>query len=62
MHGVTVASEMLDKIKAQGYKYSTKSGITVAVCDATIPPQKQDMLAQAEERVDAITQTTRWVL
>ncbi len=46
---------MLDKIKAQGYKYSTKSGITVAVCDATIPPQKQDMLAQAEERVDAIT-------
>ena len=55
VHGVTVASEMLDKIKAQGYKYSTKSGITVAVCDATIPPQKQDMLAQAEERVDAIT-------
>ncbi len=46
---------MLDKIKAQGYKYSTKSGITVAVCDATIPPQKQDMLGQAEERVDAIT-------
>lgn len=55
VHGVTVASEMLDKIKAQGYKYSTKSGITVAVCDATIPPQKQDMLQQAEERVDAIT-------
>ncbi len=55
VHGVTVASEMLDKIKAQGYKYSTKSGITVAVCDATIPPQKQDMLGQAEERVDAIT-------
>ena len=55
VHGVTVAAEMLDKIKAQGYKYSTKSGITVAVCDATIPPQKQELLHKAEERVDAIT-------
>ena len=55
VHGVTVAAEMLDKIKAQGYKYSTKSGITVAVCDATIPPQKGEMLEKAEERVDAIT-------
>ncbi len=55
VHGVTIASEMLDKIKAQGYKYSTKSGITVAVCDATIPPQKQELLEKAEERVDAIT-------
>ena len=33
VHGVSIAAEMLDKIKAQGYKYSTKSGITVAVCD-----------------------------
>lgn len=55
VHGVTVAAEMLDKIKAQGYKYSTKSGITVAVCDATIPPQKGELLEKAEERVDAIT-------
>ncbi len=55
VHGVTVAAEMLDRIKAQGYKYSTKSGITVAVCDATIPPQKQELLQKAEERVDAIT-------
>ncbi|MGN0572086.1 MAG: DNA-directed RNA polymerase subunit beta' [Candidatus Fimenecus sp.] len=55
VHGVTVAAEMLDKIKAQGYKYSTKSGITVAVCDATIPPQKEELLQKAEERVDAIT-------
>ena len=55
VHGVTIASEMLDKIKAQGYKYSTKSGITVAVCDATIPPQKGELLEKAEERVDRIT-------
>ncbi len=37
VHGVTVAAEMLDKIKAQGFKYSTKSGITVAICDVKIP-------------------------
>ncbi|MEG1551614.1 MAG: DNA-directed RNA polymerase subunit beta', partial [Oscillospiraceae bacterium] len=54
-HGVTIASEMLDLIKSQGYKYSTKSGITVAVCDATIPPQKAELLEKAEEKVDIIT-------
>ena len=54
VHGVTVAAEMLDKIKAQGYKYSTKSGITVAVCDATIPPQKADLLKEAEGKIDVI--------
>ncbi len=54
VHGVTIAAEMLDKIKAQGLKYSTKSGITVAVCDAKIPETKKDLLAQAEERVDVI--------
>ncbi len=54
VHGVTVAAEMLDKIKAQGLKYSTKSGITVAVCDAKIPETKKDLLAEAESRVDVI--------
>ncbi len=54
VHGVTVAAEMLDKIKAQGLKYSTKSGITVAVCDAKIPESKKDLLASAEEQVDGI--------
>ena len=55
VHGVTVAAEMLDKIKAQGLKYSTKSGITVAVCDAKIPEEKKDLLASAEEQVDVIS-------
>ena len=54
VHGVTVAAEMLDKIKAQGLKYSTKSGITVAVCDAKIPETKKDLLANAEAQVDVI--------
>ncbi len=56
VHGVTVAAEMLDKIKAQGLKYSTKSGITVAVCDAKIPVEKKDLLASAEEQVDGINE------
>ena len=55
VHGVTIAAEMLDKIKAQGFKYSTRSGITVAVCDAKIPESKKDLLAAAEEQVDVIT-------
>ena len=49
VHGTAVTAEMLDRIKAQGYKYSTQSGITVAVCDATIPPKKAEFLAEAEE-------------
>ena len=46
---------MLDAIKAQGYKYSTIGAITVAVCDATIPPQKQEILAKAEAEISEIT-------
>ncbi len=56
VHGVTVAAEMLDKIKAQGLKFSTRSGITVAVCDAKIPVEKKDLLASAEEQVDVISE------
>ena len=54
VHGVGVAADMLDAIKAQGYKYSTVSGITVSVFDATIPPQKADMLASADADVDRV--------
>ena len=53
-HGTAIAAEMLDKIKAQGYKYSTRSGITVAVCDATIPPQKAELIAAAEAKIDKV--------
>ncbi len=54
VHGTTTASEMLDRIKAQGYKYSTKSGITVAVCDATIPEQKAQFVEEAEQSIEQI--------
>ena len=53
-HGTETTSVVLDAIKAQGYKYSTRSAITVAVCDATIPPQKKELIADAEARVDGI--------
>ncbi|MDE5964246.1 MAG: DNA-directed RNA polymerase subunit beta', partial [Eubacterium sp.] len=55
VHGVSIASGVLDAIKNQGYKYSTISGTTVAVIDALIPEKKKDYLAEAEKRVDEIT-------
>ena len=54
VHGTATTSEVLDKIKAQGFKYSTKGAITVAVCDAEIPPQKADYLAEADEQIDRV--------
>lgn len=54
-HGTAITAEMLDKIKALGFKYSTKSAITVAVCDAAIPPQKKQYLDEAEAAVEEIT-------
>ena len=47
VHGTNVTAEVLDRIKAQGFKYSTRSGITVAVIDAVIPPQKAELLKEA---------------
>ena len=55
VHGVSIASKVLDELKAQGYKYSTVSGTTVAVCDALIPEKKKEYLAEAEKKVDEIT-------
>ncbi len=54
VHGTAKTSEMLDRIKSQGLKYSTKSAITVAVADAVIPPQKKEYIAQAEKRIEEI--------
>ena len=55
VHGVSIASKVLDELKAQGYKYSTISGTTVAVCDALIPEKKKEYLEEAEKKVDEIT-------
>ncbi|MBQ7131452.1 MAG: DNA-directed RNA polymerase subunit beta' [Oscillospiraceae bacterium] len=56
IHGTTTTSEVLDKVKALGFKYSTKAAITVAVCDAVIPPQKKEILSKADEQIDSITE------
>ncbi len=58
-HGTQATSVVLDNVKAQGYKYSTKGAITVAVCDATIPPAKKDIIKDAEAQIDRITKMFR---
>ena len=54
-HGNAVTCEVLDKLKEQGFKYSTKGAITISVYDMTIPPEKKTLLAEAERKVDVIT-------
>ena len=54
-HGNAVTCEVLDKMKEQGFRYSTKGAITISVYDMTIPPEKKTLLAEAEKKVDVIT-------
>jgi len=56
VHGTAETATVLDAIKAQGYRYSTRGALTVAVIDATIPPQKKQLIADAESAVDTITE------
>ncbi|GHU83369.1 DNA-directed RNA polymerase subunit beta' [Clostridia bacterium] len=59
VHGTQTTAVVLDNIKSLGFKYSTKGAITVAVCDAAIPPAKKEILAIAEDKKDIITQQYR---
>ena len=54
-HGATKTAEVLDAIKAMGYKYSTRAAMTVSISDMTVPPQKPEMIKQAQDTVDLIT-------
>ncbi len=54
-HGATVTAEVLDRIKATGYKYSTKAAMTVSISEMTVPPQKPQMIQEAQDTVDRIT-------
>ncbi|MBQ9861424.1 MAG: DNA-directed RNA polymerase subunit beta' [Clostridia bacterium] len=54
VHGPARTSEVLDAVKAQGYKYSTRGALTVAVVDASIPPEKKALIAEAEKKVEKI--------
>jgi DNA-directed RNA polymerase subunit beta' len=58
-HGSAVTAELLDKIKAQGFKYSTRGAITISVSDMEVPPQKQQLIAEAEKNIDVITKQYR---
>ena len=56
INGITVAAQMLDNIKATGFKYSTKSGISISVYDMKIPPEKYTKVAEAEQKVGVVTE------
>lgn len=58
-HGATKTAEVLDDIKAMGYKYSTRAAMTVSISDMTVPAKKKDILKDAEETVEAITNNYR---
>ena len=59
IHGATKTAEVLDSIKAMGYKYSTRAAMTVSISDMTVPAEKPQMLAEAQETVDRITMNFR---
>ena len=59
MHGTNVAATVLDNIKNQGYKFSTRSGITVSVFDAIIPEKKKEYVDAAQAKIDVIMSNYR---
>ena len=55
IHGATTTAEVLDDIKAMGYKYSTRAAMTVSISDMTVPEKKPVLIKQAQDTVDLIT-------
>ena len=60
LHGFAEAASVLDNIKEMGYKYSTRSSLSISVYDMTIPPEKKELLAKASQEVDDITERFAW--
>lgn len=58
-YGTTVTAEILDLLKALGYSYATKAGITMAVADIQVPPEKHQLLEEAQKSVDQIQRNFR---
>ena len=58
-HGATRTAEVLDDIKAMGYKYSTRAAMTVSISDMTVPEKKKTILANAEKTIESITKNFR---
>ncbi len=59
VHGCTETAEILDAIKAQGYKFSTRGAITVSCADMSVPPEKEELIAEAEVKINKITTAYR---
>jgi len=59
-HGFAEAAAVLDNIKSMGYKYSTRSSLSISVYDMTIPPKKKELLEEASRQVDEITELFNW--
>ncbi len=55
IHGATKTAEVLDAVKEMGYRYSTRAAMTVSISDMTVPPQKPQMIQEAQDTVDRIT-------
>ncbi|MBR3838140.1 MAG: DNA-directed RNA polymerase subunit beta' [Clostridia bacterium] len=58
-HGLTDTAVVLDKIKALGYKFSTKGAITVGIEDIIVPPEKQQLIEETDKLVDKIVKQYR---
>ncbi len=58
-HGATKTAEVLDDVKAIGYKYSTRGAISVSISDMKVPDEKKQILADAQTQVDKITKMSR---
>ena len=59
VHGLSRTAEVLDDIKAIGYKYSTIAGMTVSISDMTVPATKKELIAKAQARVEEISKNFR---
>ena len=60
LHGFAEAASVLDNIKEMGYKYSTRSSLSISVYDMTIPPVKKQLLDEATAKVEEITERFEW--
>ena len=58
-HGFTISTEMLDNVKALGYKHSTLAALTVSIADMTIPKEKKPLIEEAEKEVVKIDRQFR---
>ena len=59
IHGLSISAELLDNVKAKGFKYSTQSGLTYSMEDVKVPEDKAQILGEAEEQVAQVRKQYR---